>query len=145
MRRAVGVHGCKMVCDPDDLREEGCDEAEESKKRHGGCGHTQPLEGKSLQPDERLMTPSEVYTTFKKTSDSDLHLNHARPEWMVLTVIPVPPLPVWPSIAVDGGAMRSEDDPPYKLGGIPKASVNIRRCEQEGAPAHVILELEQLL
>ncbi|KAL0059361.1 DNA-directed RNA polymerase II core subunit rpo21 [Marasmius tenuissimus] len=153
MRRAVGVHGCKMVCDPDDLREEGCDEAEESKKRHGGCGHTQPLykkpkdddeEGKSLQPDERLMTPSEVYTTFKKTSDSDLHLNHARPEWMVLTVIPVPPLPVWPSIAVDGGAMRSEDDPPYKLGGIPKASVNIRRCEQEGAPAHVILELEQL-
>jgi len=52
---------------------------------------------------------------------------------MILTVMPVPPLPVCPSIAVDGGAMRSEDDLTYKLGDIIKASANVRRCEQEGA------------
>jgi len=103
-----------------------------------------------MQPDKRLMMPSEVYTTFKKMSDSDLHLiglseDYARPEWMILTVMPVPPPPVRPSIAVDGGAMRSEDDLTYKLGDIIKASVNVRRCEQEGAPAHVISEFEQLL
>ncbi len=57
---------------------------------------------------------------------------------MILTILPVPPPPVRPSIAVDGGAMRSEDDLTYKLGDIIKASVNVRRCEQEGAPAHVI-------
>lgn len=103
-----------------------------------------------MQPDKRLITPSEVYTTFKKMSDSDLHLiglsdEYARPEWMILTVMPVPPPPVRPSIAVDGGAMRSEDDLTYKLGDIIKASANVRRCEQEGAPAHVITEFEQLL
>ncbi|KAF8170369.1 hypothetical protein BJ912DRAFT_1148858 [Pholiota molesta] len=161
----------KMVCEPDEPKEEGADaDGEEVKKGHGGCGHNQPVvrkEGlklfvqykkakdedddmKNMQPDKRLITPSEVYTVFKKMSDHDLHLlglsdEYARPEWMILTVMPVPPPPVRPSIAVDGGAMRSEDDLTYKLGDIIKASANVRRCEQEGAPAHVITEFEQLL
>ena len=82
--------------------------------------------------------------------DSDLFLlglseAYARPEWMILTVLPVPPPPVRPNIAVDGGAMRSEDDLTYKLGDIIKVSVNVQRCETEGAPAHVITGFEQLL
>ncbi len=64
---------------------------------------------------------------------------------MILTVLPVPPPPVRPSISVDGGTMRSEDDLTFKLGEIIKASANVRRCEQEGAPAHVTTEFEQLL
>ncbi|KIJ58730.1 hypothetical protein HYDPIDRAFT_163162 [Hydnomerulius pinastri MD-312] len=172
-RMAVVWAHCKtkMTCETDEPKEEGAEpDAEDPKKGHGGCGHQQPLirkEGlklfvqykrpkdededvKSMQPDKRLFTPSEVYTTFKKMSDSDLHIiglsdEYARPEWMILTVMPVPPPPVRPSIAVDGGAMRSEDDLTYKLGDIIKASVNVRRCEQEGAPAHVITEFEQLL
>ena len=44
-----------------------------------------------------------------------------------------------------GSLMRSEDDLTYKLGDIIKASANVRRFEQEGAPTHVILEFEQLL
>ncbi|KAF7426815.1 DNA-directed RNA polymerase II subunit rpb1 [Pleurotus ostreatus] len=160
-----------MICEPDEQKDEadGAD-AEEPKKGHGGCGHTQPQvrkeglkpfvqykkskeddeDGKSLQPDIRLITPSEVYTTFKKMTDSDLQIiwlseEYARPEWMILTVMPVPPPPVRPSIAVDGGTMQSEDDLTYKLGDIIKASANVRRCEQEGAPAYVISEFEQLL
>lgn len=83
-------------------------------------------------------------------SDSDLHLiglsdEYARPEWMILTVMPVPPPPVRPSIAVDRVAMRSEDDLMYKGGDIVKVSVDVPRCEQEGAPAHVITEFERLL
>ncbi|KAI0932934.1 DNA-directed RNA polymerase II subunit rpb1, variant 2 [Taiwanofungus camphoratus] len=160
----------KMVCDSDDAKEEEGMEGEEHKKSHGGCGAVQPLirkeglklfvqykrskdedeEIKSLQPDKRLFPPHEVYTALKKISDADLHLlglsdEYARPEWMILTVMPVPPPPVRPSIAVDGGTMRSEDDLTYKLGDIIKASANVRRCEQEGAPAHVITEFEQLL
>lgn len=105
---------------------------------------------KTLQPDKRPFPPQEVYTALKKIPDSDLHLlglsdEYARPEWMILTVLPVPPPPVRPSIAVDGGTMRSEDDLTYQLGGIIKASASVRRCEQEGAPAHVITEHEQLL
>jgi DNA-directed RNA polymerase II subunit RPB1 len=79
-------------------------------------------------------------------SNSDLHLiglsdEHTRSEWMILTVMPVPPPPVLPSIAVDGGVMRSEDDLTYMLGDIIKASANVRRCEQEGASTHISLNL----
>ncbi|KAK0440787.1 DNA-directed RNA polymerase II, subunit 1 [Armillaria borealis] len=172
-RMAVVWAHCKtkMTCEPDDPKDEGADmENEEPKKGHGGCGHVQPLvrkeglklfvqykkpkddddEIKSIQPDKRVFSPSDVYTTFKKMSDSDLHLiglsdEYARPEWMILTVLPVPPPPVRPSISVDGGTMRSEDDLTFKLGEIIKASANVRRCEQEGAPAHVTTEFEQLL
>ncbi|KAF7974929.1 hypothetical protein HWV62_10969 [Athelia sp. TMB] len=172
-RMAVVWAHCKTktVCEADEPKEEG-DEGEDAevKKGHGGCGHVQPQirkeglklfvqykkqkdddeEAKSMQPDKRLITASEVYVVFKKMVDSDLALlglsdSYARPEWMILTVLPVPPPPVRPSIAVDGGAMRSEDDLTYKLGDIIKASVNVRRCETEGAPAHVITEFEQLL
>ncbi|KAH6917740.1 RNA polymerase II largest subunit, partial [Coprinopsis sp. MPI-PUGE-AT-0042] len=172
-RMAVVWDHCKskMTCETDEPQQEGQEgEDAEPKKGHGGCGHQQPVirkeglkmfvqykrskddddEMKSLQPDKRLITPSEIYTVFKKISDQDLHLlglsdEYARPEWMILTVLPVPPPPVRPSIAVDGGAMRSEDDLTYKLGDIIKASANVRRCEQEGAPAHIISEYEQLL
>lgn len=64
---------------------------------------------------------------------------------MILTVLPVPPPAVRPSIAVDGGTVRSEDDLTFKLTDIVKASANVRRCEQEGVPAHVTSEFEQLL
>jgi DNA-directed RNA polymerase II subunit RPB1 len=91
-----------------------------------------------------------VYNTLKKISEDHLELmglsaDYARPEWMILTVLPVPPPPVRPSIAVDGGTMRSEDDLTYKLADIIKASGWVRKHEQEGAPAHVINEFEQLL
>lgn len=91
-----------------------------------------------------------MYYTLRKITDDQLHLmglsvDYARPEWMILTVLPVPPPPVRPSIAVDGGTMRSEDDLTYKLAEIIKASASVRRCEQEGAPAHIINEFEQLL
>ncbi|TEB31022.1 beta and beta-prime subunits of DNA dependent RNA-polymerase [Coprinellus micaceus] len=148
----------KTVRSTDESEEGGAEgEGEEPKKGHGGCGHIQPViqkeglkmfvqykktkddddEMKSLQPDKRQITPAEIYTVFKKISDHDLHLlglsdEYARPEWMILTVLPVPPPPV-------------EDDLTYKLGDILKASANARRCEQEGAPAHVISEFEQLL
>lgn len=84
-------------------------------------------------------------------SDHDLHLGlsdeQARQEWMILTGMPFRHRPVRPSIDAYGAAMRSADDMTYKLpvGDIIKASANVRRCEQEGAPAHVVTEFEQLL
>lgn len=107
-------------------------------------------EVRSLQPDKRPLTPTDVITAFKKISEADLNLiglsqDYARPDWMILTILPVPPPPVRPSIAVDGGTTRSEDDLTYKLGNIIQASASVRRCEQEGAPAHVVNEFEQLL
>ncbi|TFK28353.1 RNA polymerase II large subunit [Coprinopsis marcescibilis] len=162
----------KTVCETEETPAEGEDpDTEEPKVRRGGCGHIQPQirkeglklflvykpvkedkddDAKSMQPERRAIAPSEIITTFKKITDEDLFLlglseAYARPEWMILTVLPVPPPPVRPSIAVDGGTMRSEDDLTYKLGEILKASSAVRKHEQEGAPAHVIAEHEQLL
>lgn len=49
-----------------------------------------------LEPSKRLFKPQEVYATLRKIPSDDLltlGLNdeYARPEWMVLTVLPVPP------------------------------------------------------
>ncbi|KAL4077786.1 RNA polymerase Rpb1, domain 1-domain-containing protein, partial [Scleroderma citrinum] len=87
---------------------------------------------KSLQPDKHLFTPSELYTTFKKISDSDLHLlslseKYTHLEWMIIMVLSVPPPPMHPSIIVDGGTMQSKDDLTYRLGDIIKASENVSK------------------
>lgn len=100
--------------------------------------------------EKRQVPAQEVYRVFRKISSDDLENlglseYYARPEWMILTVLPVPPPPVRPSISVDGGVRRSEDDLTYKLADVIKASGNVRRSEQEGAPAHIITEFEQLL
>lgn len=68
----------------------------------------------------------------------------ARPEWMIITVLPVPPPPVRPSIQMDGTS-KGEDDLTHKLSDILKANANVKRCETEGAPVHVVQEFEQLL
>ncbi|KAL5499155.1 RPO21_2 [Sanghuangporus vaninii] len=51
--------------------------------------------------------------------------------------------PVHPS--TDGGALRSRDELTFKSDAIIKASANVRKCDEEGAPVHVISESEQLL
>ena len=56
-------------------------------------------DGKALEPSKRLFSPQEVYTTLRKIPDNDLTTlglsdEYARPEWMILTVMPVPPPPV---------------------------------------------------
>lgn len=114
------------------------------KPQHGGCGHEQPVirkeglklllvktrqsdddeaTGEKLKTEDRKALPaSAAMLILKKIPDEDLHimglsLDEARPEWMILTVLPVPPPAVRPSVAVDGGAMRSQDDLTYSAYG----------------------------
>jgi DNA-directed RNA polymerase II subunit RPB1 len=161
----------KMVCEVGEVS--AADEAAEERSRapkthlgHGGCGHRQPVirrEGLRLtasfkggsQQDDAAGSEGKVYVSaervhslFRRISDEDcvalgLSPAHSRPEWMVLTVLPVPPPPVRPSILMD--SMRSEDDLTYKLADILKANQNLQRHEQDGSPAHVLVEYEQLL
>lgn len=103
-----------------------------------------------MQPDRKPLTASTAHTLLRKIPISDLHIlglnpSEAHPSWMILTVLPVPPPPVRPSIAVDGGAMRGEDDLTYKLAEIIRANMSLRKFEEEGAPGHVVAEFETLL
>lgn len=68
----------------------------------------------------------------------------ARPDWMIVTVLPVPPLAVRPSIMMDS-ASRSSDDLTYKLHDIIQYNNELKKQERMGAPQHVLQEFVQLL
>jgi DNA-directed RNA polymerase II subunit RPB1 len=135
---------------------------------HGGCGNAQPqvrLQALSLKAqseqgaedgtkrkDTTPITPEMAYNILKRISDEDLrdiglNSDYARPEWMIITVVAVPPPPVRPSISMDGTAngIRNEDDLTYKLGDILRSNSNVKQCIRDGSPAHILREHEELL
>ena len=55
------------------------------------------------------MSAERVHEIFKRISDDDCKVlgfnpEYTRPDWMIITVLPVPPLPVRPSIVMHGSA-----------------------------------------
>jgi DNA-directed RNA polymerase II subunit RPB1 len=166
-----------MICDvdaPPDDQDFDADPKAAAKKAqarsHGGCGNTQPEvrqtalqlwgtwkvpkdeDNEGQQPEKKQITPEMALQIFRSISSEDildlgLSNDYARPEWMIITVLPVPPPPVRPSISMDGTGqgMRGEDDLTYKLGDIIRANGNVRQAQQEGSPQHVTQDFEALL
>ncbi|KAL1882158.1 DNA-directed RNA polymerase II core subunit rpo21 [Diaporthe australafricana] len=136
---------------------------------HGGCGNAQPAvrqqalqlqqqfqheneEGGGKNIEKKNLPPKMVHDIFRRITDADLedmglNKDYARPEWLVVTVLPVPPPPVRPSISMDGTGqgLRNEDDLTYKLGDIIRANGNVKQALSEGSPAHILNDFEQLL
>eukprot|EP00911_Craspedida_sp_UC1_P001705 UC1_evm1s1294 len=86
-----------------------------------------------------------VYELFKQISDEDcralgLDPKFSRPEWLVITRLPVPPLAVRPAVEMGDGGQKSHDDLTFELQNILKASLTIRENERSGAAPHVIDE-----
>ncbi|MCS7126204.1 MAG: DNA-directed RNA polymerase subunit A' [Aigarchaeota archaeon] len=97
----------------------------------------------------RRLTPHAVRARLERIPDEDLELldvdpKVARPEWMVLTVLPVPPVYVRPSITLESG-FRSEDDLTHKLVDILRVAQRLRENINAGSPSPVIAELADLL
>ncbi|RLF24195.1 MAG: DNA-directed RNA polymerase subunit A' [Thermoprotei archaeon] len=95
------------------------------------------------------LTPSDVRSRLEKIPDEDLWLiginpKTARPEWFVLTVLPVPPICVRPSITLESG-VRSEDDLTHKLVDIIRINERLRENIEAGAPQLIIDDLWELL
>ncbi|KAH6900232.1 hypothetical protein B0T10DRAFT_20310 [Thelonectria olida] len=138
-------------------------------ENHGGCGNEQPavrqaaLQLKAVSDvfsqeenvkrrENKVITPEMAHNILRRISEEDLvnmglNSDYARPEWMILTVLPVPPPPVRPSISMDGTGtgMRNEDDLTYKLGDIIRANGNVKQAIREGSPAHIARDFEELL
>lgn len=115
----------------------GDDCTENENSTESGCRAKQPsrylkespmkiiAEWKSTEETvTKEMTPSEILRIFQRITDEDMELMgfHSRwnkPEWMITTVLPVPPPAVRPSIIEDNG-QRREDDLTHKLSDILK-------------------------
>ena len=95
------------------------------------------------------LTPSMIRERLERISDEDLEIlgfnpTVARPEWMVLQVLPVPPVYVRPSITLESG-IRSEDDLTHKLVDIIRINQRLKENMEAGAPTLIIQDLSELL
>ena len=99
--------------------------------------------------DEKRVSPIEVRARLERIPDKDLKIfglkpETARPEWMVLTVLPIPPVTIRPSITLESGE-RSEDDLTHKLGDIVRINQRLFENINAGAPEIIIEDLWDLL
>jgi len=98
---------------------------------------------------EHKLTPADIRARMEKIPDEDLrHLGInpevARPEWTILTVLPVPPVTMRPSIILENG-QRSEDDLTHKLVDIIRINQRFKENQDAGAPQLIIEDLWELL
>jgi DNA-directed RNA polymerase subunit A' len=125
-------------------------------KTIGKCPHCKSKQQKisiekptSFVEGERRLSPIEVRARLEKIPDDDcllLGINpvFARPEWMILTVLAIPPVTVRPSITLESGE-RSEDDLTHKLGDIVRINQRLFENINAGAPEIIIEDLWDLL
>ena len=98
---------------------------------------------------EHRLTPKDIRERLEKISDEDLpalglNPKAVRPEWFVLTVLPVPPVTVRPSIILETG-QRSEDDLTHKLVDIIRINQRFLENKEAGAPQLILEDLWELL
>ncbi|WP_435075080.1 DNA-directed RNA polymerase subunit A' [Halorubrum sp. HHNYT27] len=101
------------------------------------------------EEDMNKLMPSDIRDWFEDIPNEDLEVlgidaQDSRPEWMILTVLPVPPVTTRPSITLDNG-QRSEDDLTHKLVDIIRINQRFMENREAGAPQLIIEDLWELL
>ena len=158
-------HSCKRILLSDEeikeLEETIAEDREEemkskNKKRQSKCPHCHAkiAELKLMRPttfykDGASMLPTEVREWLAAVPDKDLRTlgfdpHYARPEWMVITALMVPPVSVRPSITLETGD-RSEDDLTHKLVDIMRINQRLEANINAGAPQLIIEDLWELV
>ena len=99
--------------------------------------------------DNRRLSPIEIRTRLEKIPNEDLELfglnsEVFRPEWAILTLLPIPPVTMRPSIILESGE-RSEDDLTHKLGDVVRINQRLFENINAGAPEIIIEDLWDLL
>ena len=125
-------------------------------KTQNKCPHCQARQQKmsvekptTFVENEKRISPIEIRARLEKIPDDDLALfginpQAVRPEWTVLTVLPIPPVTMRPSITLETGE-RSEDDLTHKLGDIVRINQRLFENINAGAPEIIIEDLWDLL
>ena len=100
------------------------------------------VDGESLLPDR-------AREILEKIPNEDLWFigmnpKYNRPEWMILTVLPIPPVTIRPSITLETG-LKTEDDLTHKLADIVRVNQALKEYIESGSPMTTILDHWQLL
>jgi DNA-directed RNA polymerase subunit A' len=93
------------------------------------------------------LSATEIRERLEKVPTEHLELigmKKMRPEWLVLTLLPIPPVTVRPSITLETGE-RSEDDLTHKLVDIVRINERLNENIDLGAPDFIIEDLWELL
>lgn len=103
---------------------------------------TEMDDGPDLEESTRELLASEAVEILRRISDEDcrmlgFHPKYSRPEWMVITVMPVPPPAVRPAVVMAASA-RSEDDLTTVLQDVIRENNEIKRLDETGAGDHII-------
>jgi DNA-directed RNA polymerase beta' subunit len=90
----------------------------------------------------QVLSGRRVYDILKGISDEDCRIlgldpRYARPDWMMITVMPVPPPHVRPAIEMDSTG-RCEDDLTHHLASIIRDNQALRHHMSAGSPEHVL-------
>jgi len=103
----------------------------------------------TILEDGKRLTPIQIKARLEKINDEDatalgLNPKYARPEWMILDILAVPPVTIRPSITLQTGE-RSEDDLTHKLSDIVRINQRLFENINAGAPEIIIEDLWDLL
>src|SRR3989339_821470 len=103
----------------------------------------------TFMEETKRVSPIEILERFEKISDADCMLigvnpQYARPEWMIMTVFPIPPVTMRPSITLETGE-RAEDDLTHKLSDIVRINQRLFENINAGAPEIIVEDLWDLL
>ncbi len=93
--------------------------------------------------------PNKIFNWLDQIPSDHLRLlgydpNFSHPKWMIIRVLPVPPICVRPSILLETG-IRSEDDLTHKLVDIVRTNEKLRESIASGAPEVIVEDLWELL
>ena len=118
-------------------------------RKEGRISLEKALDIDLTEEDMNKLMPSDIRDWFEDIPNEDIEVlgidaEHSRPEWMIMTVLPVPPVTARPSITLDNG-QRSEDDLTHKLVDIIRINQRFMENREAGAPQLIIEDLWELL
>lgn len=98
---------------------------------------------------KQFLSGETVVKIFRMIREEDIPIlgldrSHSRPDWMLVQVLPVPPLHVRPSVSVAGSA-TSEDDLTHQLVNVVKSNMSLQQAITNGEPAIVVEQFELAL
>ena len=138
MKRAAKKNSCTY-----------CNEEQNKIRLEKPTTYYEEVEADTGQKQTNKLSPLDIHSWFKEITVDDCRLlginpNFARPEWVILWVLPVPPVSVRPSITLENG-IRSEDDLTHKLVDIIRINQRLLENREAGAPQLIVEDLWELL